>query len=120
MIKVTTIDNPEYQEFENWEDFEETNQVLHSYDDKPSIIDYYEGGQTCQEQWYQNGKRHRDNNKPGYIRHNRDGSTYHKQWFLGGNFYWNHEYVEIMEQIKAMSDTEKLLDSRQWVREMVK
>jgi len=120
VIKVTTIDNPEYQEFEDWDDLHKTNQVLHSHNDKPSYIYYYESGKLKYEQWHQNGKEHRSNDKPSFIYYLESGRVKYKWWYLDGNDYSSRHYKQILKQIKSMSDTEKLLDSRQWVREMVK
>jgi len=91
MFKVTTKDNPEYQEFKSWSTFHKTNQVLHSHNDKPSVIGYYDSGEVC-----------------------------YKWWYLDGQAYCKQDYKRILKQVKSMSDTEKLLDSRWWVREQVK
>ena len=121
VIKVTTIDNPEYQEFEDGYDFLKTGQVLHSYNDKPSYIRYYKSNKIiiC-EQWYLDGKHHRSNNKPCSIGYYNNGRVCYKLWYLDSKKYSEQEYKQIMKQVKSMSDTEKLLDSRQWVREMAK
>ena len=120
MIKVTTIDNPEYQEFEDWDDLHKTNQVLHSYNDKPSVILDYESGEVSYKAWYLDGKQHRSNDKPSYIVYFESGEVNFKEWHLDGKEYSEKNYKQVMKQIESMSDTEKLLDSRWWVREMVK
>ena len=120
MIKVTTIDNPEYQEFKSWSTFEKTNQVLHSHNDKPSVIYYFENGKVGYKYWHLNDKRHRTGNKSSIIGYFENGEVGYKAWYLDDEEYTKQDYKQIMKQIKAMSDTEKLLDSRQWVREMVK
>jgi len=149
MFKVTTKDNPKYQEFEGWGDFGETNQVLYSHNDNPSVIcyfdsgkvrfkqwhlrnkfhrvnnepcvvGYYEDGKVNYEVWYVGDKQHRDNNKPSVIGYFESGDVARREWWLDGREYSEREYYQILEQIKSMNDTEKLLDSRQWVREMVK
>ena len=119
MIKVTTTTNSEYQEFKTWQEFEKTSLILHSYDDKPSYISYYGSGKVSYKEWYLNGRLHRTNNKPGYIRYYNGDTVKHKHWYIDGIRYSNQDYKQIIKQVKSMSDTEKLLDSRQWVREMV-
>jgi len=149
VIKVTTIDNPEYQEFETWAAFLRTNQTLHSHNDKPSligyhgnnidwyevwhlndkvhrtgdkpsIISYFESGKIDCEQWCLDGKRHRANGKPSYISYFESGKIHCEEWHLNNTVYSEQDYRQVLEQVKSMSDTEKLLDSRDWVREMVK
>jgi len=120
MIKVTTIDNPEYQEYETWSDFLKTNQFRHSYNNKPSHIVYRKDATISNEKWHLNGRRHRVGNKPSNIRYYKSGRIRYKEWHLDGKNYSEQDYKQIMEQIEAIPDTEKLLDSRQWIREMVK
>ena len=120
VIKVTTKDNPKYQEFEDWSDFDKTNQVLHSHNDKPSFISYYKNGKIYSKHWHLNGKYHRSNDKPSYIYYYESGKVGNKQWHLDDNHYTERGYKQIMKQIDAMSDTEKLLDPRWWVRQQVK
>jgi len=119
MFKATTIDNPEYQEFKDWLDFEKTKQVLHSHNDNPSYVDCFESGRVCYKWWHLNGKQHRDNNKPSFICYYESGKVNYKCWYLDGISYSEQRYKQILKQIKSMSDTEKLLDPRWWVREMV-
>ena len=119
-IKITTIDNSKYQRFETWYSFEKTDQVLRSHNDKPSFIVYYESGKVDYKEWHQNDKLHRSNNKPSLVSYSGNGKVCYKEWYLDGRQYSEQDYKQIIEQVKAMSDAEKLLDSRWWVREMVK
>ena len=120
MIKVTTIDNPEYQEFETWAAFLRTNQILHSHNDKPSATSYYIISKMRYDHWYLNGRQHRSNSKPSCISYLESGEIFDKCWHLDGRRYSEQDYKQIMKQIESMSDTERLLDSRWWVREMAK
>jgi len=117
-IKATTKDNPEYQEFEDWRIFMGANKVRHSYNDKPSEIGYDDNGKVYYEAWHLDGKCHRSNNKPSVIGYDSSGKISYERWYLDSMEYTEQEYKQIMKQIKAMNDTEKLLDSRWWVREM--
>ena len=120
MIRLTTIDNPEYQKVESWWGFKETKQVKHSHNDKPSYVVYYGSDRVSYEEWRREDKLHRSNNKPSVIRYYESGKESRRGWYLDGREYLEQEYKQVMKQIAAMSDAEKLLDSRAWVREMVK
>ena len=120
MFKVTTKDNSKYQEFEDWDDFLKTNQIFHSHNDKPNFVSYYKNGKASCKYWSLDGKQHRSNGKPGYIHYYESGKVCYKWWCLDGIHYSEQDYKQILKQIESMSDTEKLLDPRWWVREMVK
>ena len=120
VIKATTIDNPKYQKFEDWGTFFKAKHVEHSYNDKPSSIAYYKNGKVYCEWWCFNGWEHRDNGKPSCIGYSEDGKTKYEIWALDNMKYSRREYEQILEQVAAMNDTEKLLDPRWWVKQQVK
>ena len=47
-------------------------------------------------------------------------SSGEETYWLDDSIHFPEKYNQIIDQVKSMSDTEKLLDSRWWVREMVK
>lgn len=56
---------------------------LHSIGDNPASITYEDTGVIIKEEWYNNGKLHRDN-KPARIWYNADGFKDHVEYFCDG------------------------------------
>jgi hypothetical protein len=62
--------------------------------------------------WYLNGQPHRLDG-PAVLSHSG-----YKEWWLDGQQFNNEEdYNEVLNQVRNMSDAERLTDPRDWVRE---
>ena len=90
-VKVTLLDGStkEYETYGKYRN-EEDSLILHSHDDKPAFVKYYADGSVWYEEWYKEGKQHREGDKPAYIIYNRDGSITGQGWWKEG--------VEITEE----------------------
>jgi len=125
-IYKTTLENPQLHPFEclrTWNGVYESNYdygTLHSFDDKPAWVVYNRHGQITLTQWLHNNKAHRViNRSPATIHYDGlTGEVTYAQYVINGVLMEKEEYDSIMDRIDAMSDTEKLLDPRQWVREI--
>ena len=80
-VKVTLLDGS-IREFNSYDYYgERASLILHSHNDQPAYINYYENGSIYNQVWYKEGKRHRDNDLPAYISYYRDGSIYCQRWY---------------------------------------
>jgi len=86
------------------------------YTNKPEVnIDYYENGQKRFEDWYLNGKYHREDG-PSYQYWDDNGQKESEWWYLNGKEYlsredWIKKLKEIgsehYEEQKMLYDAEK-------------
>jgi len=119
--KLTTIESPKYLEFATWSGLNQGGREVyrvHSHDDRPCLIYYYGSDVVEAEYWAWNDVIHRTKG-PSFIKYYENGMIWKEEWWLGGFPYTKKDHKQAVEQVESMNDTEKLLDSRQWVREMV-
>ena len=91
-VKVTLLDGStkEYETREEYWD-ERESFTLHSHNDKPACVCYYDDGSISHEAWRKKDKRHREGDKPAYANYNRDGSVDHQEWYKEGKYITEEE-----------------------------
>ena len=84
-VKITLLDGitREYETFGEYCN-ETDSLILHSHDDKPAYVEYYNDGSISCKIWYKKGKRHREGDKPAYMNHDREGNILNKGWYKEG------------------------------------
>lgn len=82
-IKVTTQESINYIEYTTWDDYIKIRDtiVLHSYNNNPAVIEYYDDGSISSQEWYNLGKISRAS-LPAVINFCEDGTIRYCEFFF--------------------------------------
>ena len=84
-IKVTLLDGTT-REFDTWDEYRNVRDslTLHSWNDQPAIIHYYDNGSIWYQYWYKEGKYHREGDLPAIIIYYSNDSIEYQAWYKQG------------------------------------
>ena len=83
--KVTLLDGST-REYETWGEYrnERESLTLHSHNDRPAYVKYFNNGSIRREKWFKKNKEHREGDRPAVIHYNRGGDVIDLLWWKEG------------------------------------
>jgi len=92
------------------------NNELHKTDG-PSVIWYNQYGNFSSKHYYINNKIHRIDG-PAIIWYNQDGSVWREEYYINYTSYNKEDYDNLINEMKALPKSLKLVHEDWWVREL--
>jgi len=105
-----------YENGSVWHESYYINNKLHK-EDGPAAIWYYRYGSVWREYYYINDKCHRIDG-PAAIWYYKDGSVESEEYYINGKKYKKEDYDNLINEIKALPKSLRLIHKDWWVREL--